>query len=54
MEPMKLLKQGVRLAVLATLVATSHTVSAIEGLQLAVQCPDVILGWPSLSGQTYQ
>jgi hypothetical protein len=28
-------------------------VPAIEGLKLAVQCPDVILSWPSVEGETY-
>jgi hypothetical protein len=50
---MKLLKQGARLAVLAALVASSASVSAIEGLQISVQCPDVILGWPSNPGENY-
>jgi hypothetical protein len=50
---MNLLKQGTRLAVFATLVASSASVSAIEGLQISVQCPDVILGWPSTSGENY-
>ena len=50
---MKLLKQGARLAVFAALVASSAPVSAIEGLQISVQCPDVILGWPSSPGETY-
>lgn len=53
MEPMKTLKQGVLIAAFATLVTLSASVSAIEGLQLTVQCPDVILGWPSLSGESY-
>ena len=25
----------------------------IEGLQVSVQCPDVILGWPSNPGENY-
>ncbi|MEI7937655.1 MAG: hypothetical protein WCK27_13280 [Verrucomicrobiota bacterium] len=50
---MKLLKQGAFLAVLAALAASSASVSAIEGLQISVQCPDVILGWPSVAGENY-
>jgi hypothetical protein len=50
---MKLLQQGARLAVLAALMASSASVSAIEGLQISVQCPDVVLGWPSTSGEYY-
>ncbi len=26
---------------------------AIEGLQLSVQCPDVVLAWPSVEGEAY-
>ena len=50
---MKTTKQGARLAVFAALVASSASVSAIEGLQISVQCPDVVLGWPSTSGENY-
>ena len=50
---MKLLKHGARLAVFVALVASSASVSAIEGLQISVQCPDVVLGWPSISGEYY-
>src|ERR1039457_1347373 len=53
MELMKLLKHGARLAVFVALVASSASVSAIEGLQISVQCPDVVLGWPSISGEYY-
>src|ERR1017187_1742727 len=50
---MKTTKQGARLAVFAALVVSSASVSAIEGLQISVQCPDVVLGWPSTSGENY-
>ena len=50
---MKTTKQGARLAVFAALVVSSGSVSAIEGLQISVQCPDVVLGWPSTSGENY-
>src|ERR1035438_24174 len=53
MELMKLLKQGTRLAVFAALVASSASISAIEGLRISVKCPNVILGWPSASGEYY-
>jgi hypothetical protein len=50
---MKLLKQGTLLAGLAALVASSTSILAIEGLQISVQCPDVVLGWPSTPGENY-
>jgi hypothetical protein len=50
---MNISKQTVRLGVFTALVASSVSVSAIEGLQISVRCPDVILGWPSTSGEYY-
>jgi hypothetical protein len=35
------------------LLASSTHLIAIEGLKIAVRCPDVILGWPSAAGETY-
>ena len=50
---MNLPKQGTRLAILAVLAASSISVTAIEGLHISVQCPDVILSWPSIEGETF-
>jgi hypothetical protein len=35
------------------LLASATRSLAIEGLQLSVQCPDVVLGWPSAPGENY-
>jgi hypothetical protein len=50
---MNISKPAARVAVLATLALASTSVSAIEGLQISVKCPDVILSWPSTSGENY-
>jgi hypothetical protein len=39
-------------AILIALTRASET-SAIEGLKIQVQCPNVILSWPSVQGETY-
>ena len=51
---MKNIKQGVITAVTLLLASRVHT-SAIEGLQISVQCSNVVLSWPSdeTSGETY-
>lgn len=41
------------LAAGSILLAAATPSLAIEGLQLSVQCPDVILGWPSTPGENY-
>jgi hypothetical protein len=33
--------------------ASASQSHAIEGLQISVRCPDVILSWPSVEGETY-
>ena len=43
-------KQGV--IILAALAAAFHA-SAIEGLKIRVQCPNVLLSWPSRTGEIY-
>ena len=37
----------------AVLLASATQSIAIEGLQLSVQCPDVVLCWPSAAGENY-
>lgn len=41
------------LAAAMILLASSTPSLCIEGLHITVQCPDVILSWPSTSGETY-
>ena len=52
---MKTIKQGVITVGALLLVASAVNTFAIEGLQIAVKCRDVILSWPSdeFSGETY-
>jgi hypothetical protein len=40
-------------AAIAALHITTPTASAIEGLQLSLQCSNVVLSWPSIAGQNY-
>lgn len=40
-------------AVLAVFMAMVLNSPAIEGLTISVQCPNVVLGWPSNPGETY-
>jgi hypothetical protein len=49
---MKISKQGTLAAGILLLASATQSL-AIEGLQISVQCPDVILGWPSASGEYY-
>ena len=49
---MKTIKQGLYLSVatvtaLAALLIVRTNAFAVEGLQISVKCPNVILGWPS-------
>jgi hypothetical protein len=37
----------------AVLLSSAIQSFGIEGIRIAVQCPDVILGWPSMPGETY-
>jgi len=51
---MKTTKQGI-IGALTLLLASAAPTLAIEGLKIAVVCPDVVLSWPSTStnGETY-
>jgi hypothetical protein len=40
-------------ALIAGLLSFNIHALAIEGLRISVQCPDVVLGWPSNPGETY-
>lgn len=46
-------RRGIAGAALAALFVTSTPTLAIEDLQIAVPCPDVVLSWPSVEGETY-
>jgi hypothetical protein len=48
---MKIARHGI-IAALATLLANTPGL-AIEGLKLQIHCPDVVLSWPSVAGETY-
>src|SRR5882724_2609529 len=52
---MKTIKQGVIIGAFAFVLASAVPVFAIEGLQISVQCSNVVLRWPSdeFSGETY-
>jgi hypothetical protein len=49
---MKSIGTGIVLAVGLLFAAAIHTF-AIEGLQISVQCSNVVLSWPSAEGETY-
>lgn len=49
---MKTTTKGI-LAAGAVLLASATPSLAIEGLQISVQCPNVVLGWPSDPSETY-
>ena len=49
---MKIMR-GIAVAAAAALFVTSSPIFGIEGLQIAVPCPDVLLSWPSVEGETY-
>ena len=40
-------------AAVAALLTTTLNANAIEGLQLSLQCSNVVLSWPSIAGQNY-
>src|SRR6266404_4870379 len=46
------IRQGVLGAVMLFLASAVQTF-AIEGLQLSLQCSNVVLSWPSVEGETY-
>ena len=48
----KMTAKGIITAV-TVLLASSFHLRAIEGLRISVHCPDVVLSWPSLDGETY-
>lgn len=41
------------LSAIAALFLSATSAPAIEGLELWVRCPDVVLSWPSTNGETY-
>jgi len=41
------------IAAIAVLFTTETNAPAIEGLQLSLQCSNVVLSWPSIAGQNY-
>jgi hypothetical protein len=49
---MKTTTRGILAAGVLLLASATHSFS-IEGLKLSVQCPDVILGWPSTAGENF-
>src|SRR5437870_1176302 len=49
---MKKINHGLLVAAACFLAATVQTF-AIEGLKIKVVCPDVVLSWPSVEGETY-
>jgi hypothetical protein len=50
---MKILQRGLLTTVACLLAASAAQSFAIEGLKIAVRCPDVILSWPSATNETY-
>ena len=46
------IKQGVIVTAIALIASTFHTL-AIEELKISVECPNVILSWPSVEGELY-
>ena len=52
MKTMKTLKRSIIGAVALFLASAVHTFG-IEGLKLTIHCPDVVLSWPSMEGETY-
>jgi hypothetical protein len=51
-RPMKTIKQGIVRAAILLLASAVHTF-AIEGLNLSLQCSNVVLRWPSTNEETY-
>ncbi len=49
---MRTIVRGVITAGIVLLAPVTQSL-AIEDLQISVQCPDVILGWPSTAGENY-
>jgi len=49
---MKIINQAI-LGTVALLFASAIHAFAIEGLQISVQCSNVVLSWPSTNGETY-
>lgn len=50
---MNISKQAARAAIIATLATSLPSALAVEGLRISVNCPDVILWWPSTAGQSF-
>jgi hypothetical protein len=50
---MKIIKREILIASAILLFAPVLPASAIEGLQISVQCSNVVLSWPSTEGETY-
>src|SRR4051794_4873813 len=46
------IRQGV-IGAVALLLASAVQSFAIEGLQLSLECSNVVLSWPSVEGETY-
>lgn len=49
---MKAIKRVI-IGAVALLIASRATTFAIEGLRIEIQCPDVVLSWPSIEGESY-
>jgi hypothetical protein len=49
----KAIRKGI-LAVAVLLLTSTLPTSAIEGLKLQMDCPDVVLSWPSIEGEQYR
>ena len=50
---MKMIKPGTCITAICLLGVCALQTSAIEELKVSVQCPDVVLSWPSVDGETY-
>lgn len=49
---MKILTKGA-IGAIALVLASAANTSAIEGLQISLECSNVVLSWPSIEGESY-